>query len=348
MKRFRKKNSRLLPLLLSLVLVVGLVQISAVTASAAYNFSYAYDCQRSPAFPKAGQSFTASSITDPVMIGSSAAAGAAGNWVLTSKGYYTSGMSAAIGASSYFTSVITNVAASYGVQSTQVEVYELTKNGVHVAYGAIYARSSEITTFLGDNWNANGCTYLLSNSSLSGSKTVTIEQDLATSAPQHIHSWQITGDNTDTLTAACVGQGTCSAGGSVSVSIAASSVTLPSSPFNASVRNAQQFEAVTGLKVHPLDTLQRPGYKYKAVGASSFTDPDMNSPKPGTYQAILYVEDANGMQHSAFVQYQAIDPVQTAATGDNRPIEIMIMGLLMCSAMAAAAFVLDSRRRAGR
>ena len=142
--------------------------------------------------------------------------------------------------------------------------------------------------------------------------------------------------------------GNCDAGGPVSVSIAASGVTLPASPYNASVSNAQQFEAVTGLKVHPLDNLGRPGYKFKAVGASSFEDPDMNSPKAGTYQASIYVEDANYTPHSAFVQYQAIDPVQTAATGDDRPIEIMTMGLLVCSAMAAAAFFLDSKRRVGR
>ena len=164
----------------------------------------------------------------------------------------------------------------------------------------------------------------------------------------HSHIWQITGDNTDTLTATCVGQGTCTAGGPVSVSISASGVTLPASPFGASVSNAQQFEAVTGLKVHPLDSLGRPGYKFKAVGASSFEDPDMNSPKAGTYQASIYVEDANYTPHSAFVQYQAIDPVQTAATGDDRPIEMMLLGLLVCSAMAAAAFYIDSKRRVSR
>lgn len=84
------------------------------------------------------------------------------------------------------------------------------------------------------------------------------------------------------------------------------------------------------------------------MGASSFADPDMSNPKAGTYQAIIYVEDANGAQHSAFVQYQAIDPIQTAATGDDRPIEIMFMGLLACLAMAVAAFVMDSKRRASR
>ena len=74
----------------------------------------------------------------------------------------------------------------------------------------------------------------------------------------------------------------------------------------------------------------------------------MNSPKAGTYQASIYVEDANYTPHSAFVQYQAIDPVQTAATGDDRPIEMMLLGLLVCSAMAAAAFFIDSKRRVSR
>ena len=189
MKRFLNGKMRMLSLLLSLVLVLGLIQANAVTASAetTYSFSYAYDCQRSPDFPKQGESFTASSITDPVMKGSTAAEGAAGTWVLTSKGYYTADQKNTLnGVGSYFDDVISNIAGSYNIQPTQVEVYELTKNDVHVAYGAIFARSTNvdvITTFLGDNWNSGGCTYLLSDSPLNGSKTVAIDQDLSTNAP---------------------------------------------------------------------------------------------------------------------------------------------------------------------
>lgn len=359
MKRFSGGKMKLLSLLLSLVLAAGLFQANVVTASATtgdtYFFTHAYDCQRSPAFPKAGNTFQASSFRTPLDSSGSHISGGINDeydWKLISLGNYGSVTSP----SGYLTSIVDKIATTYGVDRNNVEVFQLTKDGVYVAMGAIFAQSSELTAFLGDNWNADGSTYLLSNSTLTNPTTVTISRDVTTGfeppapvIPQHTHSWQITGDNTDTLTAACVGQqGTCTAGGPVSVSIAASSVTLPDSPFNARVSNVQQFEAVTGLKVHPLDYLQRPGYKYKAVGASSFTDPDMNSPQSGTYQAIIYVEDANGTQHSAFVQYQAIDPIQTAATGDDRPIEIMLMGLLACSAMAVAAFVIDSKRRASR
>ena len=55
MKRFLDGKMRMLSLLLSLVLVLGLIQANAVTASATqgdtYSFTHAYDCQRNPAFP---------------------------------------------------------------------------------------------------------------------------------------------------------------------------------------------------------------------------------------------------------------------------------------------------------
>lgn len=164
--------------------------------------------------------------------------------------------------------------------------------------------------------------------------------------PTHTHQWQITGDNTAALTATCVGTvGTCDAAQPVAVSISAGSVTLPDSPYNAVVTGAAEFESVTGLKVHPLDTLGRVSYKYKAVGAEHFTDADLSKAQAGTYQAILFVTDQNQVDHSAFVEYTAIDPVKTAATGDNRPVEWMIFGLMLCTAMAAVAFRLDDRRR---
>ena len=54
-------TTRALSLLLSLLLAVGLLQAGAVPASAdtVYSFTHAYDCQRSPAFPKKGGSLTA-------------------------------------------------------------------------------------------------------------------------------------------------------------------------------------------------------------------------------------------------------------------------------------------------
>ena len=166
----------------------------------------------------------------------------------------------------------------------------------------------------------------------------------APAAPVHVHHWVVTGHNTDTLTAKCTGAGICDKS-AVSVSIAAKSVTLPDTPYNAQITGADAFQSVTGLKVQPLADKGRAAYKYKAMGADSFTDPDLNAPKAGTYQAILYVTDDDGVTSSAFAEYTAIDPVKTAATGDTRPVEIIALGLGMFCAMAAVSFTLDRKMR---
>lgn len=166
----------------------------------------------------------------------------------------------------------------------------------------------------------------------------------APAAPVHVHHWVVTGHNTDTLTATCTGAGTCDKS-AVSVSIAAKSVTLPDTPYNAQITGADAFQSVTGLKVQPLADKGRAAYKYKAMGADSFTDPDLSAPKAGTYQAILYVTDDDGVTSSAFAEYTAIDPVKTAATGDTRPVEIIALGLGMFCAMAAVSFTLDRKMR---
>ena len=46
-----------------------------------------------------------------------------------------------------------------------------------------------------------------------------------------------------------------------------------------------------------------------------------------------------------YTQYTAADPAITAQTGDDRPIEIMLVSALAFSALAAAAFLLDSKRK---
>ena len=353
MNRFWNRKTRLLSLLLSLVLAVGLIQTNAVTVSAetTYTFSYAYDCQRSPDFPNKGDSFTASSITDPKMTGSSAEAGALGNWVLTSKGYYTADQKNTLaGVGSYFDAVISNIAGSYSIQPTQVEVYELTKNGVHVAYGAIFARSTNvdaITTFLGDNWNSGGCTYLLSDSPLSGSKTVSIDQDLSTNVPpQHTHHWTpVTTGNGTKAAATTISCSGCSE--TLSVSLTASDVTLPGSVFTAKIST----EAASAARAaqSSLSVSQTPGYKYSASG-SDFApiDPNQFTPVPGFYQASILVTDGNDTVENLYVTYTVSDPVVTAATGDNRPIERMVMGMAFFSALGIAAFFLDSKRKARR
>ena len=95
-------------------------------------------------------------------------------------------------------------------------------------------------------------------------------------------------------------------------------------------------------------TVSEPGYKYSATGSDyAPIDPNTFPPKAGYYQASVLVTDANqNTVADLAVKYTVSDPAVTAATGDNRPVELMIMGMAFFCAMAAAAFVLDGRRKA--
>lgn len=358
---------RALSLLLSLVLAVGLLQVGAVPASAdtVYSFTHAYDCQRDPAFPKKGDSLTASGIQKP-MKGPTTFAGtydSNGTWVLTSQG---TGVTPS-GAGTYFTAIIQSVAAQYGITASQVEIFELTKDGVHIAYGTILARSSAVTVFVGDNWteNRNGCGYLLSTSAITEpSVTVHIEEDTTSSVPAqtHSHTWQasIDGLGTKAVSAAvsCTGSG-CNAPMQVDVSLTASDVTLPGNVFGAKLTvETTKNPAVALLSTRaaslPLPGLpegleiSKPVYKYSATGSGyDPIDPAGFTPKAGYYQASVQILDVNNNVAVAdlAVKYTVSDPAVTAATGDNRPIELMILGMTFFCAMAAGAFVLDGRRK---
>lgn len=353
MNRFWNRKTRLLSLLLSLVLAVGLIQTNAVTASAetTYSFSYAYDCQRDPAFPKKNGSLRAYSITLPkkgptFSAGEYASSNA--NWVLTSLG----AGAAPSGAGTYFNNIIQSVASEYHINTSQVEIFQLTKDGSHVAYGAILARSSAVTVFVGDNWTENGagCGYLLSTSEITGdSLTVDIKEDATTLVdpnPSHTHKWTpVTTGNGTKAAATTISCSGCSE--TLSVSLTASDVTLPGSVFTAKIST----EAASAARAaqSSLSVSQTPGYKYSASG-SDFApiDPNQFTPVPGFYQASILVTDGNDTVENLYVTYTASDPVVTAATGDNRPIERMVMGMAFFSALGIAAFFLDSKRKARR
>lgn len=360
-------TTRALSLLLSLLLAVGLLQAGAVPASAdtVYSFTHAYDCQRDPAFPKRGGSLTASGITLPKK-GPTTFAGtyvSEANWVLTSLGANVTPS----GAGTYFTTIIQSVAAQYGITASQVEIFELTKDGVHIAYGTILARSSAVTVFVGDNWteNRNGCGYLLSTSAITEpSVTVYIEEDTTSSVPAqtHSHTWQasIDGLGTKAVSAAvsCTGSG-CNAPMQVDVSLTASDVTLPGNVFDAkltveTIENPAEALLSTRAVSQPLPRLpeglkiSEPVYKYSATGSGyDPINPADFTPKAGYYQASVQIRDVNQNVTVAdlAVKYTVSDPAVTAATGDNRPIELMILGMTFFCAMAAGAFVLDGRRK---
>ena len=171
-----------------------------------------------------------------------------------------------------------------------------------------------------------------------------------------IHFWQYTRTE-NSLTAECGNSG-CTIG-KVGVTITASSVTLPNSPFNAQLTFEGDFKDV--FHCSEIE------YKYEDPATGwNYVNPDTFTPKPGNYQAGVLItglpgnggaaaravgdEDGAGQGSSVylFVKYTAVDPKVTAQTGDNRPIEIMMASALVFSALAAAAFILDNKRKYSR
>ena len=170
------------------------------------------------------------------------------------------------------------------------------------------------------------------------------------------HTWQFKQAG-NTLTGKC---GSCNID-PVTLTLSASSVTLPESPFNARLEGREQFETATGAAI------SRIRYDYKGSDGvwHKGVDPVAANAKAGEYQAFVQISnlprpvESDGVVAMAenpdgtytadlFVHYTAADPAVTAQTGDNRPIELMMASVAVFSALAAAAFLLDNKRKYSR
>ena len=175
------------------------------------------------------------------------------------------------------------------------------------------------------------------------------------------HSWQFT-QTDSTLTAKCQNEG-CGTP-PLSLTLKADSVTLPDSPFNARLEGLEQFK-----KEIPNAVIGDFVYKYKGPGDSEYrvVAPTAANAKAGEYQVGVRISGLPNKEYGPvamslddevipdgagyadlYVKYTAVDPKVTAQTGDNRPIELMMMGVVLFSALAAAAFILDNKRKYSR
>lgn len=178
-------------------------------------------------------------------------------------------------------------------------------------------------------------------------------------AGESLHDWQFKAAG-NTLT------GTCRKGDidPVTLTLKADSVTLPTSPFNARLEGLEQFK-----KEVPNAVIGDFVYKYKGPGDSEYSivAPTAANAKAGQYQVGVRIKNLPGpvaqegpvaMAYEGnqdntgyadlYVQYTAADPAVTAQTGDDRPIELMMASVLVFSALAAAAFLLDHKRKYSR
>lgn len=176
------------------------------------------------------------------------------------------------------------------------------------------------------------------------------------------HQWtfdSIEGNGTKEASTAifCAGM---ACGEGVEVSLTASDVTLPGDVFSAEIsvekieRPAVAF-ALRSARQAPAGlpeglTISEPVYKYSATGSGyEPIDPTSFTPKAGYYQAAVQITDGNNNNSTVAelaVKYTVSDPAITAATGDNRPVALMLLGMALFSLLAIAAFLLDGRRKA--
>ena len=163
-----------------------------------------------------------------------------------------------------------------------------------------------------------------------------------------IHGWNFKAAG-NTLTGHCP-----FCGKDVTLTLKADSVTLPNSPFNARLEGERSFKDV--FTNAAFDDIRYDYEESEGVWNYGIAPISANA-KPGNYQAFVsffglpgnVVLDGGEVNQNGegylYVKYTASDPKVTAQTGDDRPIEIMLVSALAFSALAAAAFILDSKRK---
>ena len=138
-------------------------------------FEYAYDVQRSPAFPTKNQQITLSGLSYPILDTGSYGTTNYGSWMLTKAGTY-SYMKSIGKNTSELDGIITSIVSNYSnsLNREAVVIHELKDDAAHIAYGVgvAYDAANGYAVFLGDTLSG-GAGYLLSTEARSGSVTAT-------------------------------------------------------------------------------------------------------------------------------------------------------------------------------
>lgn len=262
-------------------------QLSSGKAAAApkeFSFNYAADCQRSPAYPKKGDSFTASGFGNPLNGNETFADRMEGNWKLISKGLYT-GNDADYPGNYGLGDVISSAASVYGVNGNEIEVFELQESGKHIAYGVLCSAFEGTALYIGDTWSGGGG-YVLSNVNLNSENEVsgTITNDVSTGFEEaplptgHTHgAWEYTA-NGATLTAECKAEGTCTLPeNKVSLTLTAKSQSYSGNQVSASIDSAAWQNA----------DIEVPTIMYVGNGTTTYPESEAAPVAAGTYTAMI-------------------------------------------------------------
>lgn len=139
----------------------------------------------------------------------------------------------------------------------------------------------------------------------------------------HIHEWQVNQESAK-------GTATCNACGAKVTLSAASATTAKAVGECVTLDKTDDVSLAYTVDIRKLG---EPGTEPQNVDASCKEE--------GNYQAWLKLDDTHGL----YANFTLTNPKTTAATGDNRPIELLVFGFAAMSVMAAAAFTVDRKRR---
>ena len=352
-------KKKILSILLCLCMVAVLLPTTALADPVEnVTFGYAYDAQRSPAFPTNGATVTMSSLKQPVISGdiwNYQRGENSGSWTLTRFGTYSYVTSNHLN-SAYLDSIVREVATKYGISDKNtIVIHELKNDAAHIAYGVVlaYSETENMAMFVGDLWNDYGAFYLLSKDE--------IEYDLQTTVT--VTARMIATDFANQTASIALDPGTSQTFPAVPEGYG------PVQPLEITVKktgNVDTGDLNITLSGNNANCFTVTPDAIGNIGADSNGDSFQVKPKTdlaaGTYTATVTVSGTKVVSRSIDVSFtvtaspstpvviivpddtaDTTDPAKNPETGDNSTH--LLWAVMASSALCAAALLFSSRRR---
>lgn len=359
-------KKKILSFLLCLCMVAVLLPTTALAAPADtpvenVTFKYAYDVQRTPAFPsKVGNNIKLWDLAAPKNSnGNTDGMQNNGSWTLTRVGTYSyvkGNVNDDKLNSTYLESIVTRVATEYRISDKKdtIVIHELKNGNNHIAYGVIIAndQTNGNVLFIGDSLSGSGAGYLLSKNEITDDPVTVTAEMIATDFVEQTASIALVPAGDYTFPAATEGYGeqtplTVTVTNTGNVATGSLNITL-------SGNNDDCFTVTPGA-IDNIGTDSNIGASFKVKPKTGLA--------AGTYTATVTVSGTKVVAQKIEVSFtvnpasqstpvviivpddttNTADPAKNPETGDNSTH--LLWAVMASSALCAAALLFSSRRR---